>query len=504
MLHSAHRKRGATAGVDARADQPSVAHAPRRRAAAPRAARIALCIACFWIVALRAEAPPTTAATPVGGASAPTAACDPLPPHAMSSDAYARERLRRIRLDFPHDRAEIERRLRAEIPGLTTAELDAWDAAGLLECLLIDGERRYFARAASNLFRLSPEALARRDPKHGPPSEGPLERLHPHHAEVRAASRASGNTSVAPRRVRITQSLTVKADAVPAGETIRAWIPYPRAIAGQQSGIRTLASDPKRHRLAPESALQRTVYFERDARAGEPTRFEIVYELTIHARAHAIDAAEVTAMPNDPALAPYLAERPPHVVFSDALKRYSQHAVGDARTPYEITRRLFDAVDRVPWAGAREYSTIANIPEYVMRTGHGDCGQQTLLLIALLRLNGIPARWQSGWVYSDGDYTNLHDWGQVYLAPRGWVPIDVTTGRLAGADASLAYFYLGGLDAYRIAMNDDWARDFVPAKHHFRSDDVDSQRGEAEWDGGNLYYDQFDYAFEAKLLPTNR
>jgi hypothetical protein len=161
-------------------------------------------------------------------------------------------------------------------------------------------------------------------------------------------------------------------------------------------------------------------------------------------------------------------------------------------------------VDRIPWAGAREYSTITNISDYALHAGHADCGQQTLLLMTLLRLNGIPARWQSGMVFSDGEYNNLHDWGWLYLAPYGWVPMDVTFGRLDSDDPAVANFYLGGLDAYRLAFNDDYGRDLVPAKRHFRSETVDLQRGEAEWSGGNLYFDQWDYDFAWRLLPTGQ
>jgi hypothetical protein len=31
---------------------------------------------------------------------------------------------------------------------------------------------------------------------------------------------------------------------------------------------------------------------------------------------------------------------------------------------------------------------------------------------------------------------------------------------------------------------------------------VDSQRGEAEWRGGNIYFDQLDYDFDWQLLPA--
>ena len=136
-------------------------------------------------------------------------------------------------------------------------------------------------------------------------------------------------------------------------------------------------------------------------------------------------------MPRSPELAPHLAERAPHIVFTPAIRKFSREIVGAETNPYRIAQKLFAAVDRIPWAGAREYSTISNISDYTLHAGHGDCGQQTLLLMTLLRLNGIPTRWQSGWVYSDGEYDNMHDWAQIYLPPYGWVPMDVTFGRLA-------------------------------------------------------------------------
>nr|WP_257644193.1 transglutaminase domain-containing protein [Luteimonas salinisoli] len=416
---------------------------------------------------------------------------------------FQRERMRRIRLDFTLDRAAALAAVRRQAPDVTAEEFDAWDAEGLIERIAIDGETRYFNRAVFNLFRLQPRVAARRAPPVRPFTQGPYETLHPHHREVLAAAKAGGATSVAPRRVRITQSLVVEADAVPDGETVRAWIPYPRAIPGQQEDIRLVDSLPGDARIAPEDALQRTAYLERPAVAGEPTRFSVSYELTIHARRFDIDPERVVVAEIDETLAPYVAERAPHVVFTEAMREYSRRVVGDETNPYRIAQKLFAAVDRIPWGGAREYSTLSNIGDHALHADHADCGQVTLLLITLLRMNGIPARWQSGWTFSDEEtgYDNMHDWGWLYLAPYGWVPMDVTTGQLESDDPELRWFYLGGLDAYRVAYNDDWSQSFVPPKQHFRSETVDSQRGEAEWDGGNLYFDQWDYEFEWQILP---
>ncbi|HZX81687.1 MAG TPA: transglutaminase-like domain-containing protein [Lysobacter sp.] len=429
-----------------------------------------------------------------------------LAPSLRSGLEFQRERMRRIRLDFPMDEAQAKQRLRERIPDLRDDEFQRWKAGGRLEHMVIDGVPYYFARSVSNLFLLDAEAAARRAPPIRPPAVGPMERANAYHVEAVREARATGRTSVAPRRVRVTQSLIVEPDAVPAGEVLTAWIPYPRAIPGQQERLRFIGSQPASQRIAPESALQRTVQLEQRAKAGEPTRFSISYELTVYGQVNTIDPARV--LPLDAAtiardgLAAHLGERAPHIVYTDAMRAFSKQVVGEETNPARIARKLFDAVDRIPWAGAREYSTLANISDYALHAGHADCGQQTLLLMTLLRLNGIPARWQSGMVFSNGDYDNLHDWGWMYLAPYGWVPMDVTTGRLDGAtEPGVEGFYFGGLDAYRIAFNDDYGQAFAPPKQHFRSDTVDSQRGEVEWRGGNLYYDRWDYAFEAHVLP---
>src|SRR5688572_29479522 len=103
---------------------------------------------------------------------------------------FERERMRRIRLDFKLTKVEALARVRQQIPDLKEAEFDAWDRAGLLERMTIDGETRYFNRSPSNLFRLSADARARRA-NQTPFNDGPLERPHAHHREVIAAAKST-------------------------------------------------------------------------------------------------------------------------------------------------------------------------------------------------------------------------------------------------------------------------------------------------------------------------
>jgi len=98
---------------------------------------------------------------------------------------FERERMRRMRLDFSLSAEDAQARLRRQIPDLTPAEFAAWDAAGLLERLVIDGQRLYFNRAPSNLFRLSDAAVKRRKSTTPPWTDGPNEVANAHHREVR-------------------------------------------------------------------------------------------------------------------------------------------------------------------------------------------------------------------------------------------------------------------------------------------------------------------------------
>ncbi|HPG84930.1 MAG TPA: transglutaminase domain-containing protein, partial [bacterium] len=88
-----------------------------------------------------------------------------------------------------------------------------------------------------------------------------------------------------------------------------------------------------------------------------------------------------------------------------------------------------------------------------------------------------------------------------WFAPYGWVPADVTYGRRDAEDPVQHWFYLSGMDSYRLIFNDDVSRPFDPPKEHFRSETLDSQRGELEWRGGNLYFDQWDWELKWEVLP---
>lgn len=414
------------------------------------------------------------------------------------------ERMDRIRKDFDQTREELVEYLKGFYPELTDEDMARWEAEKSLECKVIDGEKWYFARAGRNLFRIDKdmrELWKELHPAAGITSgSGAGLDLDKHNMEIIETAIAEENMFVHPKRLRIKQAVKVKPDMVPDGELLKCWIPYPRHISNRQVDIQLISSFPEEYTLAPESNLQRTIYFEAPAKQGEITEFMVEYEMTSYGVYVDIDPEQVLPTPDDPALEPFLVERLPHINFTDDLKKLSKEIVGDEKNPYRIAQLLFAWVDEnTPWASAREYSSIACIPQYALENGHGDCGIQTLQFMTLCRINGIPTKWQSGWELQPPD-DSMHDWGMIYFEPYGWVPMDVTYGLRKSDDPRLKWFYLSGMDSYRIIYNDDFSQPFTPRKQHFRSETVDSQRGEVEWSGGNLYFDQWRWSHDWEVL----
>jgi len=416
------------------------------------------------------------------------------------------DRMDRIRLDFDAGADDVVKYIRQYIPEVSPADLARWESEKKLEYMLIDGQKMYFGAAARNLFRLDPTAKAIKQKadsaKTTVASEGGLN-LDEHCQTVIDAVAKTKKATVLPLKMKITQSVAVNPNVVPDGKTIRCWIPFPREIADRQVNAKIIKTDPPVYVLAnTDQTLQRTIYFEKPAVKDSVAEFSVEYTYEIYGKYAPVTAEQVTAIPSDAGLEKYLKEEPPHIVFNDKIRTLSKEIVGDETNPYRIAQKLFGWMDaNITWASAREYSTFYNIPDYVIDRHHGDCGMMTLTFITLCRLNGIPARWQSGWEFKPPD-DSMHDWGEIYFAPFGWVPMDVTYGLRKTEDETLKWFYLNGMDSYRLIFNDSISDNFYPAKIYPRSETIDSQRGEVEWEGGNLYFDQWDWGFEWEMMSA--
>ncbi len=415
---------------------------------------------------------------------------------------FARDRLRRIRRDYPLSRAALIERLAASVKDFKEAEFEAWEKEGLWDGRKIDGETRFFVSSVSNLFFRRPDLLARRIPARDTTA---LQRAHWENARaIRDAARDGSTPYVLSKRFRVRMAIRVPPGSVEPAAKVSAWLPVPRRFP-HQTEFELLGTRPGSGRLAPDESPIRSVYLESAAAADGSAEFEVEYTYRAHGvsfdlsrtNARGSTAGAVSAEFEKATLAPS-----PHVEFTDGMRRLADEVGAGVLDPVARARRYYEWISaNVRYSYAPEYSTIPNLGEACRTSGRGDCGQAAFLLMTMCRISGIPARWQSGWAIFPGDET-IHDWCELYFEPWGWVPVDPYMGMYATQYATalspaqreeLRDFYFGGLTQYRMAANSDHEQNLWPPKYSMRSDPVDFQRGEVEAGGRNLFFDGFRY-----------
>ena len=404
----------------------------------------------------------------------------------------------RLLNDFSKTREQVKEYIRKYIPDVTDRQLDEWEKTGELECRVIDGEKKYFHNAAPNLFRINKECARLKAKRDTPGRDGEVTVREDNTRAVMKQAAKSKERIGDPKHFRIRYTITVKPDAVPEGETVRCWMPMPRTDVPRQKNVKLLSTSQPDFVRSPMDYAHSTVYMEKKAEAGKPTVFSEEFEFDAYGAWFDLDTAATTTYDTTSDLyKTYTSERDCHMVFTPQIRALAERLTQGAATPLAKARRIFKWVDdNFPWASAREYSTIENIPAYVLDNHHGDCGQVTLLFLTLCRSLGIPAHFQSGFMLHPGE-ENLHDWGEIYVPEYGWVPVDQSFGIPAYAkNEQETYFFFGGIDSFRMIVNNDYGCPLYPAKQFPRSETVDFQRGEVEWAGGNLYFDQWRWKLE--------
>jgi hypothetical protein len=107
------------------------------------------------------------------------------------------------------------------------------------------------------------------------------------------------------------------------------------------------------------------------------------------------------------------------------------------KTVFEIAKWTRENVDYNLSSLTADVSQKAS---WVLAERKGVCDEITSLFIAMLRSIGIPARFVTGYAYTNSplfpESWGAHGWAEVYFPNYGWVPYDVTYGQFAYVDAT--------------------------------------------------------------------
>jgi transglutaminase-like putative cysteine protease len=122
-----------------------------------------------------------------------------------------------------------------------------------------------------------------------------------------------------------------------------------------------------------------------------------------------------------------------------AIMEKAREIAGDVRNPVTVARRLMTWVHRN--VNKRPVVTVPSASE-VLKTKVGDCNEHSVLLTAMLRASGIPARLCVGLVYLKGSFF-YHAWTEGYMGE--WITMDATLNQMP-VDVTHIKMVEGGLD----------------------------------------------------------
>lgn len=367
--------------------------------------------------------------------------------------------------------------------GIDEATLEDWEKNHYIETKVIDGEKRIHRKSVGNARLLNPLLNGDQHFRGEMASDARI-------SYVDSILRYCDNTLPTGKahKVRYRFTIDVPFNESLAGDTLKVWMPYPMQTQ-RQSDIVLLSTSQPDYVLSDGRSVHNSIYFSRPVVNDSITHFSYEAEFITNGEYFSPEFIIDNLVPydkTDSTYVRYTSFEAPHII---ELKELAQKIVGPETNPYRQSELVFNyIIQNYPWAGAREYSTIECIPQYVLDEKHGDCGQVSLLYISLMRSLGVPARWESGWMLHPGE-KNLHDWAEVYFNGIGWVPVDVSFGRyLRSDDPRVQRFYSTGMDSHRFASNQGVCGEFFPPKRFVRSETVDAQLGEVESTKGNLFY----------------
>lgn len=412
---------------------------------------------------------------------------------------FRKDLMNRILLDFNKSETDVRNYIKKYLPEFSDEDFDKWKKFKQIESMNIDGIDRYFHSAARNFFRLNKEAKQIFIEINNFKKEGLNIFLENYIPDVMSELKKSKQNLTAAKKTKLHYTITVPANTIPENEIIRCWLPYPKEIPNRQFNVNLTYINSDKYLISSNESPHRTLYLEKLTKQNEETVFEMKIEyMSSDYKVVLSEQKEYNVNYNNDYLKKFLIEEYPHIVFTEELKELSKKIVGNEKNKLKKAMLIYQWInDSIPWASAREYSTIKNISQYCIANRHGDCGIQSLLFITLCRLNGIPAKWQSGWMLHPNE-VNLHDWAEIYFDETGWMPVDQSFGLQDLSNDEQKWFFFGGLDRFHLIINDDIGQKFFPSKIYPRSETVDFQRGELEWKGGNLYFDKWDYEMKVE------
>ena len=226
----------------------------------------------------------------------------------------------RISLDFSLTEEQFSGRVESFAGKVTDSMMNVWNKNKWLEWRIINGEKKFFNRAASNL-RLLKLFYEEKEKQLMEFSKDPEMIARLRHTQQVVNESDNRTDPVKPVRMLITYTITVPPDVVPEGETIRCWIPVPAKNHLRQQRIEILEVSNPDYIISPDSIIHSSIYMEEKAQKDKPALFRVSYSYQSSAQYFNLNTQKI--LPYDKTSAiykKYTSEEIPQICFSENIK----------------------------------------------------------------------------------------------------------------------------------------------------------------------------------------
>jgi transglutaminase-like putative cysteine protease len=262
-----------------------------------------------------------------------------------------------------------------------------------------------------------------------------------------AALRASRPSREAPARTFSLRYEAVLENVPPDTRLARIWIPEASSGPSQTVAVESIRGPVRTVETRDPEYGNRILYAELPNPGTGPVRFTVSYRVTRLAYAGLPEGAP----PDD--LAPvsrFL--RPDRLVPTGGrMKALADEICRGKHAPEEIARTLYDYVFHTLRYEKTGTGWGRGDAVWACDAKHGNCTDFHSLFIALMRAEGIPARFEIGFplpaTATGGEIPGYHCWAEFHIDGKGWIPVDISEAWKA---PELHDFFFGHLDVNRV------------------------------------------------------
>jgi len=258
------------------------------------------------------------------------------------------------------------------------------------------------------------------------------------------------------RTFRFTYNFTVK-DIPSVAKRVRVWIPVPQT--DQHQTVRVLAvKAPVKTRMTQEPEYgNRMMYAEIQNSAPVKAEFTLEYKITRREYSRG-DYAQLKRTDQKPSVVSASMSRliaPDSLIPTDGkIKELAVEVTGSqsgavtkakAAYDYLFTNMRYDKTGSGWGRGDAVWACDAK---------RGNCTDFHSPFIGMLRVDGIPARFDIGFPLPEnkdkGDIAGYHCWAEFYARKTGWIPVDISEAWKAKQKQD---YFFGSVDANRVQLS---------------------------------------------------